>query len=128
MILRITLVYLHKLIHRPRAVQNSEALLSDQNMPGFDKSLGMSQFDEEVVDITEDGRRRVRKVQHNSFSLENLFEAQIQETDMFDFADILIIPIINIDGYISIGNRYGKSDWEKVKFKRKNYNFLESCE
>lgn len=92
-----------------------------------DKHLGLSQYDEEEVEITDNGRRRVRKLQKGSFSLDDLFRGNNNPVDMYDLADILIVPIINIDGYINIGSRFGKSDWEKVKMKRKNYNISEQC-
>jgi hypothetical protein len=92
-----------------------------------DKHLGLHQFDEEEVEINEDGRRRVRRIQKASFSLDDLFRNNGNPVDMYDLADLLILPIINVDGYINLGSRNGKSDWNKAKMKRKNHNISENC-
>lgn len=60
--------------------------------------------------------------------MDDLFRGNSNLVDMYDLADILIVPIINIDGYINIGGKYGKAEWEKIKMKRKNYNISEQCQ
>ena len=48
--------------------------------------------------------------------------------DRFDYTDVLFIPIVNLDAYEYINSRYGKSDWEDAKMKRKNFNLVQACE
>ena len=78
--------------------------------------------------MTAQGRRRVRRVQKASFSLEDLFRGATRQADMFDLADILMVPIVNVDGYINLGSRFGKRDWDTAKLTRKNSNNEIPCE
>lgn len=47
--------------------------------------------------------------------------------DLFDTSDVLILPIVNLDGYTYINNSYGKKNWNIAKRKRKNMNFNVPC-
>lgn len=50
------------------------------------------------------------------------------DIDIFDFNDILFVPIVNTDGYMYINSHYGKDDWDLANKIRKNLNFSVPCE
>lgn len=62
-------------------------------------------------------------------TLELLYNLLHRESrpDLYDYTDILIIPIVNLDGYTYINNHYNKSDWDSAKLKRKNFNLMVPC-
>lgn len=47
--------------------------------------------------------------------------------DLFDNSDILMIPIVNLDGYLYINSRYNTTDWVLARMKRKNFNLHGTC-
>ncbi len=47
--------------------------------------------------------------------------------DLFDQSNIIFVPFVNIDGYIFINEHWEKFDWNKAKFKRKNFNHKKIC-
>ena len=60
--------------------------------------------------------------------LRQLIQKKKTEIDIFDFNDILFIPIVNTDGYMYINGHFGKDDFDQAKLVRKNLNFSVPCE
>ena len=60
--------------------------------------------------------------------LRQLIHKKKNEIDIFNFNDILFVPIVNTDGYMYINGHYGKEDWDQAKLVRKNLNFSVACE
>ena len=47
---------------------------------------------------------------------------QTQNSGFWTFNDLLIVPIINLDSHTLISESFGTSDWDEIKYKRKNMN------
>ena len=42
--------------------------------------------------------------------------------DIFNYIDVVILPVINIDSYYFISSKYGTNEFYNAKYKRKNMN------
>lgn len=62
-------------------------------------------------------------------TLEALYDLLHRESrpDIFDFNDILVVPIVNLDGYVHINKGYNQLGWDMTKYKRKNFNYTIAC-
>lgn len=54
-------------------------------------------------------------------------ESPAPQPHLFDYADILFIPVVNLDAYAYISLNYGRQEWNEAKRKRKNFNTTEGC-
>lgn len=50
------------------------------------------------------------------------------QMNVFDFADILFVPVVNLDGYSYISLNFGRKTWQEARSKRKNFNTNSPCE
>lgn len=65
--------------------------------------------------------------QYPRFMADEIEQEPSSKFDLFDFVDILFIPIVNLDGYSYISQNFGRKNWEQAKFKRKNFNATQPC-
>lgn len=55
-------------------------------------------------------------------------ESPSRPLSVFDFADLLFVPVVNLDGYSYVSLNYGRKTWEEARSKRKNFNGESACE
>ena len=56
-------------------------------------------------------------------SLRGLYSKDLIYSTFFDFNDIILVPVVNVDAFKLISNSYGTKWWTVAKEIRKNLNF-----
>ena len=98
-------------------------LVNTRNQAGIE-----NQFESDKSNLEKKGNFEFRNSQ-NRFPLfiDVKNDPKQSEFDLFDFADILFIPIVNLDGYSYINQNFGRQKWDETKKKRKNFNNTITC-
>jgi hypothetical protein len=116
MVLKIFLTNLHHLIHNFPV--ESEKQRTKLNPPAHVAPVEVLKTSGQFIHVS------------GPSSFRSLFDPKdeaIGEPHLFDFADILFVPIVNLDAYVYISLNYGRQEWNEAKRKRKNFNTTDGC-